>query len=118
MAKTLAAAGLTLASLAASAVLFSPVASAETCKASYYTGGGTTASGERFDPNKLTGAHKTLPFGTRVKVKNRANNKTVTIRINDRGPFIAGRCVDLTPRAFKAIAPLSQGVANVTVTRV
>jgi rare lipoprotein A len=118
MAKTLAAAGLTLASLATSAVLFSPVASAETCKASYYTGGGTTASGERFDPNKLTGAHKTLPFGTRVKVKNRSNDKTVTIRINDRGPFITGRCVDLTPRAFKALAPLSQGVINVTVTKV
>ncbi len=119
MAKILAAAGLTLASIAASAVLMSPTAlAAETCKASYYTGGGTTASGERFDPNKLTAAHKTLPFGTKVKVKNRSNGKTVTVRINDRGPFITGRCVDLTPKAFKTIAPLSQGVVGVTVTRV
>ncbi|WP_063778093.1 septal ring lytic transglycosylase RlpA family protein [Lentzea aerocolonigenes] len=118
MAKTLAAAGLTLASLAATAVLFTPVASAETCKASYYSGGGTTASGERFDPNKLTAAHKTLPFGTKVKVKNRSNGKTVTVRINDRGPFVTGRCIDLTPKAFKAIAPLSQGVVGVTVNRV
>jgi rare lipoprotein A len=118
MPKTLAAAGLTLASIAATAVFFSPVASAETCKASYYTGGGTTASGERFDPNKLTAAHKTLPFGTKVKVKNRSNGKTVTVRINDRGPYITGRCIDLTPKAFKTIAPLSQGVVGVTVTRI
>jgi rare lipoprotein A len=118
MTKTLSAAGLALASLVTTAVFFSPVASAETCKASYYSGGGTTASGERFDPDKLTAAHKTLPFGTKVKVKNRANGKTVTVRINDRGPFVSGRCVDLTPKAFKTIATLSQGVVGVTVTKV
>lgn len=111
-----AAAGLVLASIAATQIVSAPTASAETCKASYYSGGGTTASGERFNPNALTAAHKTLRFNTKVKVTNRSNGKSVTVRINDRGPYVAGRCIDLTPRGFKALAPLSQGVVNVTVT--
>jgi rare lipoprotein A len=114
--KMLTAAALVLASVATSQIVSAPAASAETCKASYYSGGGTTASGEKFNPNALTAAHKTLRFNTKVKVTNRSNGKSVVVRINDRGPFIKGRCVDLTPRGFKALAPLSQGVINVTVT--
>lgn len=91
----------------------SPVTGGGTCKASFYGEGQNTASGERFDPSKLTAAHKTLKFGTLVKVTNIKNNKTVTVRINDRGPFIAGRCLDLSTAAFKRIASTSAGVATV-----
>jgi rare lipoprotein A len=84
-----------------------------TCQASYYSDGQRTANGETFDPNALTAAHKTLPFNTRVRVTNRANGKSVVVRINDRGPFVAGRCLDLTTAAFKAIASLSSGVVTV-----
>ena len=114
--KILTAAALVLASVATTQVVTAPTASAETCKASYYSGGGTTASGERFNPNALTAAHKTLRFNTRVKVTNRNNGKSVVVRINDRGPYVSGRCIDLTPRGFKALAPLSAGVIPVTVT--
>jgi rare lipoprotein A len=89
------------------------VTSSGTCEASYYDTGTTTASGEPFDPNAFTAAHKTLAFGTRVKVTNTANGKSVTVRINDRGPFVSGRCLDLTTAAFKAIASISSGVAQV-----
>ncbi len=87
----------------------------ESCKASFYSEGQRTANGESFDPNALTAAHKRLPFGTRVRVTNTANGRTVTVRINDRGPFVAGRCIDLSRAAFTAIASASQGVASVTV---
>lgn len=89
------------------------VTSSGTCEASYYGTGTTTASGEPFDPNAFTAAHKTLAFGTRVRVTNSANGKSVTVRINDRGPFVSGRCLDLTTAAFKAIASLSSGVVTV-----
>jgi peptidoglycan lytic transglycosylase len=88
------------------------VTSSGTCGASYYTGG-TTANGEKLDPNAYTAAHKTLPFNTRVRVTNPANGKSVVVRINDRGPFVAGRCLDLTPGAFGAIASLGAGVITV-----
>jgi rare lipoprotein A len=86
------------------------VASSGTCKASYYDTGTTTANGERFDPNGLTAAHKTLPFNTRVRVTNNANGKSVVVRINDRGPFIEGRCLDLARGAFTTIASIGSGV--------
>lgn len=85
----------------------------DSCKASYYGEGRLTANGESFDPNGMTAAHKTLPFGTKVKVTNPATGKSVTVRINDRGPYIPGRCLDLTTAAFKAIADPDQGVAQV-----
>ena len=88
--------------------------STETCKASFYDDT-QTASGERFDRKALTAAHKTLPFGTMVRVTNTGNGRTVDVRINDRGPFVAGRCIDLTPAAFDAIGDESAGVAPVTV---
>jgi rare lipoprotein A (peptidoglycan hydrolase) len=87
----------------------------ESCRASFYDEGQQTANGERFDPSALTAAHKTLRFNTRVRVTNTGNGKSVTVRINDRGPFVAGRCIDLSRAAFEAIASTSQGTASVTV---
>jgi rare lipoprotein A len=74
--------------------------------------GGKTANGERAEPSGLTAAHKTLPFGTWVTVTNRKNGKSVVVRINDRGPFIRGRVIDLTPAGarqlgFAGLAPVS-----------
>jgi rare lipoprotein A len=89
------------------------VSSTGTCKASFYSEGQNTASGEVFDPNAFTAANKTLPFDTRVRVTNLANGKSVVVRINDRGPFIAGRCLDLSRAAFATIANLSSGVVSV-----
>ncbi|GAA3742981.1 hypothetical protein GCM10022225_28190 [Plantactinospora mayteni] len=83
------------------------------CGASYYDEGQVTANGEAFDPNALTAAHKTLPFDTRVRVTNPDNGRSVVVRINDRGPFIEGRCIDLSRAAFEAIAALSLGEIDV-----
>jgi rare lipoprotein A len=74
---------------------------------------GPTASGERSRPAVLTAAHKTLPFGTLVEVTNRQNGRSVVVRINDRGPFVEGRIIDLTPAAARALK--FDGLANVTV---
>ena len=90
----------------------------QTGQASYYADkfdGRKTANGEIFDQDKLTAAHKTLPFGTIVKVTNLTNNKTVIVRINDRGPFVAGRIIDLSKAAAKKIDLISAGVVKVTV---
>lgn len=90
----------------------------ETGKASYYANsfnGRPTASGETFRQRKLTAAHKTLPFGTRVTVINIANGKKVKVRINDRGPFVPGRIIDLSHKAASRIGMLNIGVANVEV---
>lgn len=87
----------------------------ETCKASFYDEGQKTANGETFNPNALTAAHKTLKFNTVVRVTNKSNGKTVDVRINDRGPFVAGRCIDLSRAAFAKIAATSAGVASVSV---
>ena len=79
--------------------------------------GARTASGERAQSGALTAAHKTLPFGTMVRVTNRKNNKSVVVRINDRGPFVRGRVIDLTPAGARAIgfsglAPVSLAVVG------
>jgi rare lipoprotein A len=90
------------------------VVSSETCQASFYTDeGNRTANGEIFHVNEFTAAHKTLAFNTRVRVTNTKNGKSVIVRINDRGPFVAGRCLDLTPAAFNTISSQSAGVATV-----
>ncbi|RDC60233.1 RlpA-like lipoprotein [Alteripontixanthobacter maritimus] len=84
--------------------------------ASYYGRkfhGRRTANGERFDMNAMTAAHKTLPFGTKVRVINPANGKEVTVRINDRGPFIRGRTIDLSKAAAKKIGIISRGHGSV-----
>jgi rare lipoprotein A len=89
-------------------------ASAETGIASVYGAkGGRTASGERVQPSELTAAHRTLPFGTFVTVVNQKNGKMVMVRINDRGPFIHGRVIDLTPAAANALG--FNGLAPVIV---
>lgn len=79
----------------------------ENVHASYYHDkftGRKTASGARFDNNKLTAAHKKLPFGTILKVTNKINQKSVIVKVNDRGPFINGREIDLSKKAFMDIA--------------
>lgn len=75
----------------------------------------TTASGEIFDQNKFTAAHKTLPFGTQVKVTNLENNESVIVRINDRGPFASNPnyVIDLSKSAFQSISPLSRGIIKI-----
>ena len=87
-------------------------------KASFYAdkfNGRKTASGETFRNSKLTAAHKTLPFGTKVKVTNKNNGKSVKVRINDRGPFVAGRIIDLSKKAAKKIDLYKAGVAEVEI---
>jgi rare lipoprotein A len=86
--------------------------------ASYYADfyeGRTTANGEKFRQNKITAAHKTLPFGTIVKVTTLANNKTVVVRINDRGPYVKGRIIDLTKAAAKEIDMIGTGISKVKI---
>jgi peptidoglycan lytic transglycosylase len=68
-----------------------------------YSSGSKTASGERANPAGLTAAHRTLAFGTQVRVTNRRNGRSVTVRINDRGPFVRGRVIDLTPAGARAL---------------
>ncbi len=87
-------------------------------KASYYAMKfqfRTTASGERFNNYAMTAAHRTLPFGTKVRVVNLRNNAAVVVRINDRGPFVKGRIIDLSRAAFDTIANLDSGVIDVRI---
>ena len=81
--------------------------------ASYYKSGKKTANGERFNPNGLTAAHRTLPFGTKVRVTNLRNGKSVVVRINDRGPFIRGRIIDLSLGAARLVELTRTGVSKV-----
>src|SRR5919106_1243626 len=85
-------------------VVCSSAAMAESGIASVYAyAGEKTANGETARPSGLTAAHKTLPFGTRVRVVNKRNGKSVVVRINDRGPFVRGRIIDLTPAGARAL---------------
>ncbi|SDI11554.1 rare lipoprotein A [Pseudomonas flavescens] len=87
-------------------------------KASYYGKahhGNRTASGERFDQNAMTAAHRSLPFGSRVRVTNLNNNRSVVVRINDRGPFSRGRIIDVSRKAAEALDMVRSGVAPVRV---
>jgi rare lipoprotein A len=83
--------------------------------ASFYSEDHDTASGERFDRRQLSGAHPSLPFGTRLRVTNLMNGKCVTVRINDRGPFVHGRIIDVTLAAAEALRMIDSGVAKVTL---
>lgn len=83
--------------------------------ASFYWQGQTTASGETFDRNGMTAAHRTLPMGTRVKVTNVVTGRSVVVRINDRGPFKRNRIIDLSEAAAKAIGMERMGLAPVKV---
>ena len=90
----------------------------ETGLASFYSdklNGHATASGEVYSSSKKTAAHKKLPFGTLVKVTNTVNNKSVIVRVNDRGPFVAGRIIDLSKAAAIAIGMVGKGIVKVTI---
>lgn len=90
----------------------------ESGKASYYADkfqGRKTASGEIFRQRRMTAAHKTLPFGTKVKVTNLSNGRTIKVRINDRGPFVAGRIIDLSKKAARKLGMVNAGVSNVKI---
>lgn len=89
------------------------VTSSGTCKASFYTTGSTTANGEAYNPDGVTAASKTLAFNTQVRVTNQANDKSVVVRINDRGPYVEGRCLDLSRGAFVQIASTGAGVISI-----
>jgi peptidoglycan lytic transglycosylase len=75
--------------------------------------GGGTASGQKLNPNALTAAHRTLPFGTKVKVTNKHNGRSVVVTINDRGPFVRGRVIDVTPAAARVLG--FSGLTQVSV---
>ncbi len=93
-----------------------PAASVQTGLASYYAhrfDGRPTASGEIYDENALTAAHRTLPFGTRIRVTNSRNGRSLTLRVNDRGPFVEGRIVDVSARAARELDFVAAGVVPV-----
>lgn len=98
--------------LLASTVGFTVSASAQSGIASTYSGG-RTANGERMNSSAMTAAHKTLPFGTMVRVTNNRSGRSVVVRINDRGPFVRGRVIDLSPAAARALG--MDGLANVSL---
>jgi rare lipoprotein A len=81
--------------------------------ASFYTEGQQTANGEKFNTNDLTAAHPTLPFGTRLRVTNVTTGRSVTVRVNDRGPYVPGRVVDVSHSAANALGMVESGIAKV-----
>jgi rare lipoprotein A len=92
-------------------------ARAESGVASVYSteSGSRTASGARLNPGAMTAAHRTMPFGSRVRITNRSNGRTVVVTVNDRGPFVRGRIIDVTPAAAQALG--FNGLAPVTIER-
>ncbi|MEJ8572184.1 septal ring lytic transglycosylase RlpA family protein [Microbaculum marinum] len=85
-------------------------------RASWYAMTSRTASGERANPNAFHAAHRTLPFGTRIRVENLGNGRSVEVRVNDRGPFVRGRVVDVSKAAAAQLGFISAGTAAVRVT--
>ena len=81
--------------------------------ASFYADGARTANGEKFDPHELTAAHPSLPFGTRLRVTNVATGRSVIVRVNDRGPFVPGRVVDVSYSAAETLGIVGRGIAKV-----
>lgn len=102
--------------IAVSILTFHGEAAAQTGRASWYSLTSMTANGERCNPNAMTAAHRSLPFGTKVKVENLKNGKSVVVRINDRGPFVGGRVIDLTKGAAGRLGFVSAGIAKVRLT--
>lgn len=113
-------AGIVCALIGASFMANSPAHAFKQCgKASWYAGPtNTTASGERLRHGANTAAHKTLPFGSKVRVTNRRNGRSIIVRINDRGPFIHGRVIDLTKGGAKRLGFINSGVTPVCITRI
>lgn len=108
------------AALGAVAILaaFALPAQANSGVASFYGpgfAGKKTANGERFNPGALTAAHRSLPFGTRLKLTNTANGRSVVVRINDRGPFVGGRVLDVSQGAASALGFVSAGTARLKI---
>jgi rare lipoprotein A len=95
----------------------SVIASAQCGKASWYALYSRTASGERMNPSALTAAHRSLPFGTKLRVTNQRNGKSVVVRINDRGPFVRGRVLDLSKGAAQRLGFISSGHTSVCMAR-
>lgn len=99
-------------------IMMSAFAQTQTGKASFYADkfeGSPTASGEKYRHAKLTAAHKTLPFGTKVRVTNIANNQSVDVVVNDRGPYVDGRVIDLSKSAAEKLGFINQGLAEVKI---
>ena len=112
------------AAVLAATIVSSPLAAATTSqkagagsgkcgRASWYALTSKTASGERMNASLMTAAHRSLPFGTKVQVTNKTNGKTVVVRINDRGPFIRGRVLDVSRAAAKNIDMINAGHASI-----
>ncbi len=94
----------------------SALAGTQTGIASWYQMGTRTANGEAYKPDGMTAAHRTLPFGTIVEVKNLRNGKSVRLRINDRGPFVGGRIIDVSRGGARKLGLMGSGTARVRVT--
>jgi rare lipoprotein A len=113
---------LLLSSLALGALAPAAVEAKSSCGIASYYGPGfhgrTTANGERFNAYGLSAAHRSLPFGTMVKVTNQSNGKSVVLKINDDGPHYGNRIIDLSEGAFARIASTGQGLASVCISRV
>jgi len=95
--------------------------SAQSGRASFYgheLAGKRTASGERFNPHALTAAHRSLPFGTKLRLTNPANGRSVIVRVNDRGPFVCGRVIDVSLGAARALGFVGRGTAQLVIERV
>lgn len=102
--------------LAAGALALTSSGAAAICgMASWYNYGKLTANGEAFRPSGMTAAHRSLPFGTRVEVKDMSSGRSVTVRINDRGPFIGGRIIDLTQGAARRLGFEQRGLTHVCI---
>lgn len=102
--------------MATAGVVSQAEAAAQCGKASWYKMGHTTASGEKMNARALAAAHRSLPFGTKVRVDNLSNGRSVVVRINDRGPFVGGRVIDVTQGAAEKLGMVRSGVARVKVT--
>lgn len=94
---------------------FAAPAAAQCGKASWYALHSKTASGERMNPDAMTAAHRSLPFGTKVTVVNKRNGRKVTVRINDRGPFVKGRIIDVSRAAAKKLGFIGAGHTSVCI---
>jgi rare lipoprotein A len=92
-------------------------ASAQCGRASWYALTSKTASGERMNPSAMTAAHRTLPLGSKVRVTNQNNGRSVIVRINDRGPFVKGRVLDLSKGAAQQLGFVSSGQTAICLTR-
>jgi rare lipoprotein A len=108
--------GLGFAALAALGLSTQADAGSQCGRASWYKMGSRTANGERMNANALAAAHRSLPFGTQVRVDNLHNGRSVVVRINDRGPFVGGRVIDVTRGAAVKLGMIGTGVARVKLT--